>query len=268
MDHPTHAPRRLIHEPLVHFLALAGLIFLAHWVLAEPEAQPVIRIDTAELEEFRQSFQQRHFRAPTTEELDRFRDNRISEEVLYREGLALGLDLHDPVIKARVISKMQLILADQQPVSDPGDDALLNEMEKHAERYRLEPRYSFDLIRLAGLDPGYQASLMSALNSGADPAMAGVTPVTFKDTNTAALRASFPSGFVRTLDKTRNNESWQRIAIADQPALIRVTQYHPPRLPALEDIRSRVLADWRKTQRARQVESRVAAMQSSYTIQR
>lgn len=268
MTQPTSTPRyRFFQEPLVHFVMLAALVFAANWALSEPDARPVIRVGAAEVEEFRQRFGQRNFRPPTADEVHRFRENRINEEVLYREGLALGLDQDDPVIKARIISKMQLLLADDGALPDPGDQVLADFMEDNAERYRSPARYSFELIRLPG-EPERHHALLRALNNGADPVKAGLTPTRFRERNTAAVRASFPEPFLTTLEQARDQRQWQTVTLAGEPALLRVSGYQPPGFPQLDSARDRLLSDWRRAQRVRRVERQVARMQSSYTIQR
>lgn len=257
----------LLREPLFHFVLLAILIFVAHWATAEPEPAPVIAIDEQEVEEYRDNFEQRHFRQPTTEEVDRFRQNRINEEILYREGLALGLDREDPVIKARVISKMQLVMAEKPDLDDPGDKVLEAFLQQQPERYHRSARYSFALAHFPEADDSARATLARAVANGADPQRAGLTVEHFEGRNQASVAATFGPDFPQLLELTAENNRWQEVEVNDSTRLLRVTEYQPGTLPPLNQIRQQVLTDWRRAERVRKVDQQVAAMAEQYNIQ-
>lgn len=63
--------RRLLREPLVHFLLGGAALFVLHGLVAEPEAEARgrIRVDAARIEMLRESFQRTWQRAPTAEAL-------------------------------------------------------------------------------------------------------------------------------------------------------------------------------------------------------
>lgn len=256
----------LLREPLFHFVLLAILIFVAHWATAEPEPAPLIAVDEQEVEEYRENFEERHFRQPTPEEVDRFRQNRINEEILYREGLALGLDREDPVIKARVISKMQLVMAEKPDLVDPGDKVLEAFLQQQPERYHRSARYSFALARFPDADDSTRATLARAVANGADPQRAGLTVERFQGRNEASVSAAFGPEFTAVLERAAENNRWQEVEVGGNTHLLRVTEYHPGTLPPLNQIRQQVLADWRRAERVRQVDQQVAAMAEHYNI--
>ena len=51
-------------------------------------------------------------RADWPEEFSRLVENRVQEEVLYREALAMGLDKDDTIVKRRMAQKMQFLAED------------------------------------------------------------------------------------------------------------------------------------------------------------
>ena len=257
----------LFREPLLHFALLAMLIFVAHWATAEPEPAPVIAVDEQEVQEYRNNFEERHFRQPTPEEVDRFRQNRINEEILYREGVALGLDQEDPVIKARVISKMQLVLAEEPALADPGDEVLERFLQQEAERYRQGPRYSFALARFPDADQALRATMARAVINGADPEKAGLIVERFQGRNKASVSAAFGPDFPALLASAADSGSWQEVQLDGNTHLLQVTDHQPAVLPPLNAVRQRVLADWQRSERVRQVNQQVAAMSEHYDIQ-
>ena len=80
-------------------------------------------------------------RPPTGGELDRLVEDFVREEVLYREALALELDLADLVVRRRLVQKMEVLaFADSAPL---GDGGVMGYFLAHREDYRLPERVSF-----------------------------------------------------------------------------------------------------------------------------
>ena len=47
--------------------------------------------------------------SPTPEDMRRLIGNKVREEILYREALALGLDKGDSIVKRRLAQKMEFL---------------------------------------------------------------------------------------------------------------------------------------------------------------
>ena len=96
--------RRLIREPLLHFLLLGAAIFIVHRLVSggadeEPERIVVTRGD---IQSMVTGLSRTWQRPPTREELDGLIQDRVREEVYYREALAMGLDRDDTIIRRRL----------------------------------------------------------------------------------------------------------------------------------------------------------------------
>src|ERR671922_2585228 len=125
-----------LREPLLHFAILGGVLFAVDHAVASREDDPrIIRIDPTVDAQAVQVFQEARGRAPTDEELFALRRVWLDNEVLYREGLALGLDKGDKAIRERVIFKaLSLIDANiKRPVVD--ESAIRAWFEKNRARY-------------------------------------------------------------------------------------------------------------------------------------
>ncbi len=48
-------------------------------------------------------------REPTAQELNGMVENKVQEEILYREALAMGLDKDDTIVKRRMAQKLQFL---------------------------------------------------------------------------------------------------------------------------------------------------------------
>src|SRR5262245_49414573 len=101
--------KRLWREPLTHFLLLGAVLLAASPSLPPPrEVTPsskTIQLSLDELSQLALLFQSQWRRPPTAQELGRLVENRMQEEILYREALALGLDKDDTIVKRRMVQK-------------------------------------------------------------------------------------------------------------------------------------------------------------------
>ena len=84
----------LLREPLVHFLLLGAVIFMAYSGLSQPggEEQGKITITQGQIDNLVAGFARTWQRPPSPDELVSLVRDRVQEEVYYREALALGLD--------------------------------------------------------------------------------------------------------------------------------------------------------------------------------
>ena len=139
--------RRLLKEPLLHFVALGVVIFaLNAW---REKARPVgaspvrIEVTAAVIERLRAGFERQFGQAPDGQELRGLVTAHIREEVLCREALALGLDRDDTIIRQRLAQKMEFLTDDLAGAVEPEDAAVREFFEKNAARYAKPAQVSF-----------------------------------------------------------------------------------------------------------------------------
>src|SRR4030095_7019422 len=70
-------------------------------------------------------------------------DDRVREEVLYREALALGLDKDDTIVKRQLARKMEFLAEDVSKLEVPQRGELKAWFEKNKDQFALPPRISF-----------------------------------------------------------------------------------------------------------------------------
>src|SRR5262245_1523275 len=99
--------KRLMREPLLHFLLLGAALFVAFGFLRDNGAprQAHIVVSAGKIEHLAALFARTWQRPATREELEGLISDFIREEVAYREGLALGLDRDDTIIRRRIRQK-------------------------------------------------------------------------------------------------------------------------------------------------------------------
>jgi peptidyl-prolyl cis-trans isomerase C len=163
----------LRHDPLLHFLAIGGILFvLLSWFDAGPQPERIL-ITADRVAELSRTAELLQGRTPTQAELERLVTDAIREEVYYREALALGLDVDDTVVRQRLIEKMRELTENVvDPV--PADADLEAWFEANRALFRIPELVSFDHIffsptqRGAGVVAEAEAAL-EALRGGSAP---------------------------------------------------------------------------------------------------
>lgn len=255
--------RRLLAEPLVHFLALGALLF-ALYAAVNPSggaAPAEIVVDRARVESLAAQFERVWQRPPASQELQGLVDGFVREEVLYREGLALRLDRDDPVIRRRVGQKMEFL-------ADAGTDAEVTGADleawlaAHPDDYRVEPRTT---LRQVYFDPARRgerldadlAAARAALEAGAGaggeraadgagapgPGDATLLPGSLDGATDSELARVFGEGFAQAVAGLPVG-GWQGpVASSYGVHLVEVRAREPGRAPALAEVRAAVERD-------------------------
>jgi peptidyl-prolyl cis-trans isomerase C len=139
--------KRLLREPLIQFLLLGGALFgvyaLAPDARTGPAASKEIRLSLDEISQLTLLHQSQWRRLPTPQELQRLIENKVQQEILYREALAMGLDKDDEIVKRRMAQKMQFLAEDVAAAREPTTAELRNWFEKNSGKFAQPPRLSF-----------------------------------------------------------------------------------------------------------------------------
>ncbi len=80
---------------------------------------------------------------PTDQQMQSLIDDKVREEVLYREALTLGLDKDDTIVKRQLARKMEFLAEDVSKLESPQPGELKAWFEKNKDRFALPPRVSF-----------------------------------------------------------------------------------------------------------------------------
>jgi hypothetical protein len=139
--------RKLLREPLVHFLALGAVVFLLfHFTVNRTDPQDgKIVVTPGKVEQLVTGFSRTWYRPPTQEELDGLIEDYIREEVLYREALAMGLDKDDTIVRRRMRQKLEFLTEDTAGAL-PSDQELQSWLDKHPDKFRDEPKIAFSQV--------------------------------------------------------------------------------------------------------------------------
>jgi hypothetical protein len=141
--------RRLLREPLLHFLLLGIALFGVYGLVRDraPDRTGRIVVTQSQIEHLVIGFTRTWQRAPTSEELTGLVEDRIREEVLYREAVSMGLDRDDTIVRRRLRQKLEFLIPEAaSQIAPPTDDELAAYLDRHAHQYRGEPTISFEHV--------------------------------------------------------------------------------------------------------------------------
>jgi peptidyl-prolyl cis-trans isomerase C len=140
---------KIFKEPLIHFLILGALLFALNNVVSDSdptEADNSIVISDTEVEWMQSTWNKKWSRQPTEDELQGLIESYIREEVLYREGLAMGLDEDDTIIRRRLATKMEFLVKDIGQIVEPTEAELNDYFKANIDRYMEPSMISFSHI--------------------------------------------------------------------------------------------------------------------------
>lgn len=147
--------RRLLAEPLLHFLVLGGLLFAVFHLVSGDEAMRAgkIVVTAGRIQQLEALFTRTWQRPPTDAELDGLIDDWVREEAAYREALRLGLDRNDTVLRRRLRQKLEFVAEDAAAMAEPTEAELRAYLDANADAFRVDARISFRQVYLgAGRD--------------------------------------------------------------------------------------------------------------------
>lgn len=268
---------RLLREPLLHFVLLGAAVFAAHGILSRGTTTEPGRIvvTQGQLQSMALLFSRTWQRTPSDAELEELVRSHVREEVLYREGLAMGLDRDDPMIRRRIAQKVEFV-AESGDAAEPSDGELQTYLDLHLAVFAGEPRVTFRQIYL---DPRRRKTvtvdaerMLNELNSpGSSLDSEGVgdpttLPLRFDNVTESGIRNSLGEPFVKALALIAPGQ-WNGPIKSDYGMhLVQVIERTERRSPALAEVRESVKRDW---ERARRVEASAKSYQNllqRYTV--
>ena len=141
--------KRLLREPLVHFLLLGALLFgWSAWQGGDAAGSNRIVVTPGVVDHLAAGFSRTWQRPPSDIELKGLIDEHVKQEIAAREAVAMGLDRDDIVIKRRLRQKLEFLLVDDAGAAPPTDAELKAWLNRHPESFRVEPTLAFRQVLL------------------------------------------------------------------------------------------------------------------------
>jgi hypothetical protein len=238
----------------------------------------VIHVSPAQQEQLALAYQQQYAQPPTGEELQQLLDRYVTEEIFVREGLALHLDRDDEIIRRRIAQKFQFLQTDLSVPQNPAPGVLEDWFRRNQVRYLTPERVSFVQLYFSPDRDGEahaRVRAMNALNQLHHAPGARVPELgdAFPGPNTTVAlerdaverlfgkselsAALFAAPMAQWLGPIRSGYGWH---------LIYLTERNPSQPAVLDDVRSRVLADYLEEQREFLNAQAVMKLRAKYKI--
>jgi hypothetical protein len=261
----------LWREPVLHFLLIGLLLFLAYgWLTPDAKSGARIVVTQPMVDGMALEYRTRWSRPPSEQELARLVDAYVRDEILYREGVALGLDRDDPVVKRRVRQKLEVIAEEQLVREAPNDADLTAYLQKNATRFTQPGMVSFEQIYFAAATPAAQVeAARAAALRGSDPVRLGqstLLPPGAKNMRLDLVTRDFGLEFAAELEKLPLDTWAGPVSSAFGQHLVRVTARTAARTPPLADVRAAVAREWENERRTASLAENDKALRQRYEV--
>lgn len=250
---------KILREPLLQFLFLGGLIYLAYAYVTprtEENKSKSLVVNAAKIKWMQSNWQKRWNRLPTRKELNALIEQYIKETVLYNEAVKMGLDKEDSIIRRQLAQKVEFLAKDLVVYIPPTDEELKAYFKAHKDQYKEDPLYSFTQIFF---DPDKRGSTTlqdakkakehldqsnSMLQDTTKLGDAFIADSYFEANSLLDIRKNFGSGFMQTLIKLESGK-WQGPILSGFGVhIVYLKEIIFPPEPEFSKLKDTVLQDW------------------------
>ena len=267
-----------LKEPLLHFLVLGALVFALYGFIGpDAPSDDEIVVTRGQQEHLVTAFTRTWQRPPTQIEFTNIVDDWINEEIAYREGLSMGLDTDDTIIRRRLRQKLEILAEDIIAMAEPSEEVLQQYLDENRAAYTQQPVYTLRQIYFNVDERGATAEQdaeQALLLLQTDSAL--TNPETLGD------RISLPHRNVRKreyeLAGTFGREfadaladiepgKWQGPVLSGFGLhLVLIEEFTPGRPLTLDEARRDVRRDWDNEQRILAIDRLYEELRATYTI--
>jgi hypothetical protein len=273
--------RKLIREPLFHFLLLGVVIFFIAGrsrSIGVSSGEKIV-VTQSHIESIVVGFSRTWMRPPTQEEMQGLVDDYVREEVLYREAKAMRLDQDDIIVRRRMRQKFEFLSEDRAARSGPPNEQELEAyLRQYADKYREEPRVTFEHIffnrekhgKSTEADAKAVLARLTAKNGAAiDVEKLGdafLLPFRFEKVAAGETARLFGENFGKQLASVETGNWAGPLESNYGLHLVRVDERAPGIAPPLANVREAVLGDLMNERRKQELDAQYAKLRARYTI--
>jgi hypothetical protein len=267
--------RKLLGEPMLHFVLIGIALFGAYrWVSSDDSGGRRIAITQGVVDDLVTQHVAARGREPSTTELNHLIESYVRDEILYREGVKLGLERDDVVVKRRVRQKIELIAEEDASTRAPTDADLSSYLTANQARFVQPAILTFEQVFLG--QPTSDSGVVHAvaltregLRSGADPEKLGKpTLLPYRMTLTPAdlVARDFGASFAAALERVPVGEWVGPIDSSFGAHYVRVLDRTPAVAPQLTAVRDQVVREWENERRQRARNDAYTKMRGEYQV--
>ena len=270
--------KRLLKEPFVHFLILGIALFAIFSLRSARDETPrdAIVVSAGKIEHLAALYARTWQRPPTRTELEGLINDHLREEAAYREGMAIGLDRDDTIIRRRIRQKLEFIAEDIASQTEPSDDQLAEYLAAHTGQFQVDPRLTFRQIYLNSDRRGDcvetdARDLLIAFKG--DPSIDASTlgdrillEYAYTDVSMREIANMFGQQFVAAVVDLEPGAWGGPIESGYGVHLVFVDERSEARLPELDEVRDQVRREWDNARRVDVTETFFSNLLDRYEI--
>ena len=239
--------RTLLGEPMMHFLLIGIALFGAYrWVSPGDTGGRRIIITQGVVDDLVTQHVAARGREPFSAELHNLIESYVRDEILYREGVRLGLERDDIVVKRRVRQKVEMIAEEDASTRAPTDADLAAYLAANQARFVRPAILSFEQVRIG-------------------PSLA-LLPPRMTQTPADLVARDFGNSFAAALETLPVNEWVGPVESSFGAHYVRVSDRTPAAAPPLAAVRDHVVREWENERRRRARNDAYTKMRSEYEI--
>ena len=216
-------------------------------------------------------------RAPTEPEFQAILEDWIREEIAYRQGVDMSLDVDDTVIRRRLRQKVELLAEEIVSMSPPEDAELEEYLSANVEDYIGEPSFTLRQIAFSIDERGETAKadaeqalvLLTGEDSSVDPDTLGdpiPLPRQMIQVTPAMIASRFGSEFTSEVSVLEPGDWHGPVMSGFGVHLVIIDEFIPPQAPELDEVRREVLRDYNRQEREAGIDRLYEELAKQYTI--
>ncbi len=268
--------QKIIREPLFHFLMIGLTLFFIFDMTVSIDSDTnnsKLTISKQLQTRLGLQFETTWKRKPTDTELSNLINKYLREEVLYREAVLLGLDRNDTVIRQRLRQKMEFLMEPAASLLNVSDQELKTYFKQNIDQYILPHKVSFVQVYL-GEQPdnrliesvqdklSKKITLEEAEQLGKTSLLPYHTPLQSKE----KIEQTFGNRFGAALMSSTSNSWVGPVSSTYGVHFLYILNRSVATRPEFEQVRSKVLKDWRYQKIKEAKEQQLQTLLKKYTV--
>jgi len=267
--------KKLLREPLVHFVLLGVVLFICHgiWERWVSKTDYTVVISPEEIQRQAAIFMAENNRGLTESDKQGLIFAHKEEQVLMREALRLGLDEDDTIIRRRLAQKMRFMLTEDTPPPAPDDAELEKWFEVNKAKFALPTERAFSHIYYS---PGEHENVEAAAK--ADLSLANsenwqtlgnpfIEQRQFSLINQSDLTRKMGHNFARAIFELPYSADWQGpIESSFGLHLVRLDGRTVGRMPTFEQAKEEITFVWQEQALRAANQQRLADVLNKYEV--
>ena len=257
---------RFKQEPLLIFMVIAAVIFVGDYLMSLTEENPNAIVITPEIrQEAKQIYTNSFKQEPSEKDMKILMDRWVDNEVLYREGVALGLDKGDSSIRERVIFKALSVTQATLSLPKLDENALQKWFKEHADKYD-EPNlvHFHEAVPLGKTSAEDLKIFVNALNGKGKSDVDSSLEI-FKDRPRFTIVDGYGEDFTAALEKLPTS-GWHLLDSKAGPRIVSLISVKEGEKADFEEVKTKVYADWKNQTGAELSTKAIRDMGKKYTI--